>query len=254
MHEQNCFITLTYSDENLKSPKLQYRDFQLFVKRLRKSIHNQQIGIFVTGEYGEQTKRPHWHAIIFGWEPPDLKYKRSNERGDRILSSKTLDSLWSHGTTETGTVTFESAGYCARYAAKKLVHGKDEEHEFKPISKKSSKQAIGKAWIEKHWKYVFQQGKINIQKSDGEIVSCSIPRYYEKWLLKNEPTAWRSYVTQKKAENILKATNKNEKEKTKEKEVNEKRTGMKGPQITRNKARAKILKQKFEQLQKHLKL
>ena len=37
MHEQNCFITLTYAPEHLpKNESLELRDFQLFMKRLRK--------------------------------------------------------------------------------------------------------------------------------------------------------------------------------------------------------------------------
>ena len=44
MHERNCFITLTYSDAALASDDkyrdrgLHYEDFQLFMKRLRKSL------------------------------------------------------------------------------------------------------------------------------------------------------------------------------------------------------------------------
>ena len=64
------------------------------------------------------------------------------------------------GNTELGSVTFESAGYCARYSAKKLVHGKDDEHDFNPISKKSSKHAIGKTWLEKFWPDVFNHGHL----------------------------------------------------------------------------------------------
>ncbi len=41
MHPENSFITLTYSDEHLTSEKLQYIDFQLFAKRLRKKIHKE---------------------------------------------------------------------------------------------------------------------------------------------------------------------------------------------------------------------
>ena len=64
MHEENSFVTLTYSDEHLKNPKLQYSDFQKFMKRLRFVNNDRKIGVFVTGEYGEKNKRPHWHAIF----------------------------------------------------------------------------------------------------------------------------------------------------------------------------------------------
>lgn len=203
MHPENVFVTLTYSDEHLKSDKLVYRDFQLFIKKLRKSTVD-NIGYFVTGEYGEKNKRPHWHAIIFNWRPKDAKPKYKNYRGDQVYTSEYLDSLWGMGMTDFGSVTFESAGYCARYAAKKLVHGKDDEHEFKPISKKSSKHAIGKKFLEQYWKDIFTLGHVVL--NDG--TTTSIPRYYEKWLKKNEPEAWLDYVTRTKFERIQKAEEK----------------------------------------------
>jgi hypothetical protein len=208
MHPENSFITLTYSDENLGDPKLNYRDFQLFMKKLRFAYPNREIGYFVTGEYGEQRKRKHWHALIFNWRPTDCVYKYSNERGDQVFSSKTLDRLWTQGITEIGSVTFESAGYCARYAAKKLVHGPDESHEYTPISKKSSKHAIGKKWLEKYHEDLFNYGNLII---NGRPAG-SIPRYYEKWLQKHHPQKWVDYVTQAKLRKSLQAAARSDEE------------------------------------------
>lgn len=252
MHEKNSFITLTYADQHLKSPKLIYSDFQKFMRRLRKT-QNAPIGVFVTGEYGEKTKRPHWHAIIFNWSPNDQTYFRSNHRGDKIYSSKTLETLWPHGKCELGSVTMESAGYCARYAAKKLVHGQDQTHDFHPISKKSSKHAIGKKWLEKFWPDIFNHGYAIL--IDGS--KSAVPRYYEKWLKKNQPEAWQGYVTERKIENCKRAEDA-------AKKVSEEYTTMlrernaNGPRsnpLTPNQTRKKIkVKQFNEQLQKFLKL
>lgn len=251
MHKENCFITLTYSDENLKSEKLQYEDFQKFMKRLRRAFPNQQIGCFVTGEYGDQTKRPHWHACIFGWRPSDAVYKYSNDRGDKSFSSVTLERLWQYGIAEFGNVTIHSAGYCARYAAKKLCHGIDQSHDFHPISKKSSKHAIGKRFLESHWQDIFT--------SEGAVIlfdgtRTSVPRYYEKWLQKHQPEAWERYVTQLKLEIMNRAQRREEKEIAKERLVNDKRGPLRGHQISKNEVRYKIQKQKFDQLQSKLKL
>lgn len=278
MHDKNSFITLTYSDEKLTSPKLQYRDFQLFAKRLRDRLHQElvkrigkinwsqldqsekkiliqanKIGIFVTGEYGELTKRPHWHAIIYNWEPPDQRYKRTNENGDKIFSSQILDDLWSHGSTETGAVTFKSAGYVARYAAKKLVHGNDG-HDYEPISKKSTHQAIGKKWLEANWPDAFNHGYIILQNGT-EYIQTPIPRYYEKWLQKHHPERWITYVTQTKNDKIAKASEKSACEQHQENLINHSRLNRrKGLQRSKNDARAKITKSKFKQLQSQLKL
>lgn len=224
------------------------------MKRLRKTT-NAEIGMFATGEYGDQNKRPHWHAIIFNWSPLDRIYKYSNDRGDKVYSSETLSKLWQHGIAELGSVTFESAGYCARYAAKKLIHGKDEDHDFAPISKKSSKNAIGKKFLERHWQDIFNSGFCLIKKSNGNIVKSSIPRYYEKWLKKNQPQAWIDYVTQLKQQTLKKITAKAEEENAKERKINNERLAKRKPlQVTKNQAKAKILKQKFKQLQSYIKL
>lgn len=219
-HQQSCFITLTYSDENLKSAKLQYRDFQLFIKRLRSKIYHDTIkdipgeittevkkeirektaiSVFVTGEYGDRNQRPHWHALIFGWHPKDAKYHRSTDRGDRIYTSKQLDDLWGHNDSiqrpnEIGEITIESASYCARYATKKLYSSKTTGDDLKPLSRRSAKHAIGKKWIEKHWQHTFAHGYVTYKKGD-KILKAGIPRYYEKWLQKNKPDEWSKWKT-----------------------------------------------------------
>lgn len=189
MHPENSFITLTY--EKLETPKLVYGDFQNFTKKLRKSL-NHKIGYIVAGEYGEQTKRPHWHAIFFNYSPPNPKKHYTTERGDKVYTSEKLTELWGHGHAEFGSVTFHSAGYVARYSAKKLVHGYDQQNEFRPIFKASTRQAVGKAFLEKYWKDIFSYGKVTL--SDGTNAG-SIPRYYTKWLKEKHPNEWRRYVT-----------------------------------------------------------
>ena len=247
MYQDNSFVTLTYSDENLKSPKLQYKDFQNFMKRLRKST-TATIGMFVTGEYGEKTKRPHWHAIIFNWTPKDLKYKYTNDTGDKLYSSQHLDRLWTHGITETGNVTFKSAGYVARYAAKKLIHGKDDEHDYHPVSKKSSKQAIGKKFLEHYYKDIFNYGECLIE---GQKIS--IPRYYTKWLEKHHPDDWIRYVTETKLKSERFARDKSQKETEQYFKTDEKRALGRGRLITPQKIKEKITEERFQRLNQYLK-
>lgn len=264
MHEKSCFITLTYGDDHLLDPKLNYRDFQLFQYRLRDHIRRKEqgnksneevkISIFVTGEYGDKTKRPHWHAIIFNWRPSDCEYLRTNECGDRIYKSKILDDLWGKNDpvkkpNEIGDVTFKSAGYVARYAAKKLVHGNDDDHDFHPISKKSSKNAIGKSFIEKYWRTVFALGEIITHDSHH----CPIPRYYEKWFKKNKPAQWRRYVTGKKLTAMRKASEREKNVQSQEERANDIRRARQKHQFTKvrtkKEARKRILEQKFAKLQ-----
>lgn len=71
MHDDNAFITLTYSQENIpKDRSIHKEELQKFFKRLRKNT-NVKLRYFACGEYGKQKNRPHYHAIIFGYSFPD---------------------------------------------------------------------------------------------------------------------------------------------------------------------------------------
>ena len=66
-HPQSSFVTLTYDDYHLPPCcSLKKRHLQLFLKRLRKNLGERRIKYFACGEYGGQTMRPHYHAILFG--------------------------------------------------------------------------------------------------------------------------------------------------------------------------------------------
>jgi len=286
MWPENSFVTLTYSPEKLKSPKLDYKDVQAFVKALRnyrfdylmkelfgdlpqvdlrvlwqllpkerKDYHFEKIrmGFVTVGEYGTIGARPHWHLLVFNFRPTDATFKYSNARGDKVFSSNLLDSIWKNGIAEFGEVTFESAGYCARYSAKKLAHGRDGEHDYVPLSRRSSKNAIGRKWIEKNWEDVFTSGRLVFKKGD-EMIECGIPRYYEKWLQKNKPERWCEYVVGVKSKIISQAAAKEAKISLEEKKCNLRRSARRGLMISKNQTRDKILKKKFRDLQDKLKL
>lgn len=286
MYDNNSFITLTYSDEHLVADKLYYVHFQQFVKDLRSRLFDDllnsiypfpgdrelkrklwkektkqnreelydkiRIGVYCAGEYGDKKKRPHWHACIFNWKPRDPEYKYTNDTGDEVFTSKVLTELWGRGNAEFGNVSFHSAGYVARYASKKLIHGKDGTHGYEPIARRSCKNAIGKKWIEKNWRDVFTHGTLSFD-TGKEIIKCGIPRYYEKWLKKNKPDEYVRYVTQVKPKIMEEAQKKEEKITLEEKKADQKRSGLKGLAVKHNRARAKILEQKFNELQKYQK-
>jgi phosphoribosyl-AMP cyclohydrolase len=248
MHEHAIFLTLTYDSENLKSNKLEYPDFQNFMKALRKKTAN-KLSYVVTGEYGEINKRPHWHALIFGYWPNDYTKERTTPRGDNIYGSKTINTLWKKGQTEFGEVSIESANYVARYAAKKLVHGNDQDHDFHPIHKTSSRNAIGKQWIEKYWEQTFTHGYVTLPNGRR----AKIPRYYEDWLKKHKPLNWKHYVTTKKPEIMENAEKMFQKELEQDKQ-NLINTGHHWKTKRRKDVKLKILNSKFKQLQEKLSL
>lgn len=248
-HEDNIFLTLTYNDESLSSPWLQYEDFQLFMKRLRWSYPERKITYMVTGEYGDKEKRPHWHAIVFNFKPEDEKYHYTSDRGDKVFTSQKVTELWQKGHIEYGSVTMDSAGYVARYAAKKLTHGKDHEHKYHPIHKTSSKRAIGRSWIEKHYKHTFENGFIVL---DG--VRMKIPRYYLDWAKKHKPEMYRHYVTEVQKNIIDLSIQKKRKEELQFLNQLLNYSGGAAYPYSRKQVKEKCLEAKFKQLQERLKL
>jgi len=201
MHDQSCFITLTYKNSELVLtpdgiPTLFHEHFQLFMKKLRKKF-GEGIGFFMCGEYGEKHHRPHYHAILFGVDFIDKKAYRQNENGDMIYHSQMLDELWGHNDpelcpNEVGTATFKSAAYVARYVVKKLGGPMEELYQGRlpDYGKPSRKYAIGKKWLEKYWEDVFNYNELTLE---GHTIP--IPRYYQKWLEKNHFERYLQFKT-----------------------------------------------------------
>lgn len=141
LHRVSSFVTLTYDNENLPSGgSLNKRDLQLFMKRLRKS-RGPGVRFYACGEYGEQTMRPHYHAILFGCDFPDRRvYSTAKDR--TTFESDELRELWPSGRNVIGEVTFESAAYVARYVMKKITgpaaaaHYADRVPEFTVMSRR----------------------------------------------------------------------------------------------------------------------
>lgn len=140
-YEDNCFVTLTYDDDHLPD-SLQKKDFQKFVKSLRNA--GIKFRYFGCGEYGSNTKRPHYHLILFGYCPKKLDFICTTEKGYDIFSSKFLSSLWDKGFVSVGFVEPASICYVARYNTKKL---NSSSNEFILMSKRPG---LGFEWIYSH--------------------------------------------------------------------------------------------------------
>lgn len=122
LHDVSCFLTLTYDEEHLpyrarySGGSLFYRDTQLFWKRLRKAGY--KVRYYLAGEYGDHTRRAHYHAIVFGYFPQDaVLYKEY--RGYKLYISEELQQIWQLGYVVIAPVTFETCAYVARYVLKK---------------------------------------------------------------------------------------------------------------------------------------
>lgn len=186
MHEANAFITLTYAEDRLSLVKQDWVDF---MKRLRERVRPRLIRFFMCGEYGELYGRPHYHAVIFGFDFPDRTLWKKSTSGEFLYRSALLEGVWSLGHSSVGNVTFESAAYVARYVMKKELGSSSplreivdvttgevvrREHEF---SLRSLKPGLGRSWLERYWNDVYPHGFVVVNGSKQKP-----SRYYEKVL------------------------------------------------------------------------
>ncbi len=116
-HKQNCFITLTY-DDNHRPDGIVKRDFQLFIKNLRKKYKlANKLRYMVSYEYGTKTNLPHMHAILFGFNFTEQKLLKYN-KGNPLFISKKLSELWDKGFHSIAEANEKTAYYIASYALK----------------------------------------------------------------------------------------------------------------------------------------
>lgn len=203
LHEDNCFITLTYNPENLPPDcGLRKKDFQNFMKRLRKKFSKKKIKFYQCGEYGEKNNRPHYHAILFGHNFDDWVYLFDSPSGEHIYTSPTLERIWNKGFVTVGTVTFESAAYVARYVMKKINGAKADEidpktdlkhyerinaftgeivevlPEYSTMSRGGSNgHGLAFDWIQRFTSDCYPKDYTTVRG-----VRMSTPRYYDKYL------------------------------------------------------------------------
>lgn len=219
LYDDNCFITLTFSDEGLEKREKEYirknkillskgkevkdvpsklsihtPDIQLFMKRLRKH-YGKDIRFFACGEYGDENRRPHYHACLFNFDFPDKKFLRRTDHGDKLWTSEKLEKLWPYGHSTIGSMTFETAAYVARYCVKKVNGPPQRKHyqvfnretwevvdltpEFVTMSRggKDGKGGIGFPWFEKYNKEVYDNDCVVVR---GKEIPA--PRYYDEKL------------------------------------------------------------------------
>lgn len=228
LHASSSFVTLTFRDLNACGASLNYEFFSDFLKRLREHSFRvalrssgtkarargtaasaarkrarelSRVRFFACGEYGESTRRPHFHALLFGKDFPDRKEWRKSSAGFQLYRSAELERLWPHGNAEIGDVTFESAAYVARYLVNPQTtiagRGTDNEvaywfdresGEFTVVEREmlqmSKKPGIGAEWFKRYRSEVYPgDGTASVVVNGMKVRP---PRYYEqladKWL------------------------------------------------------------------------
>lgn len=197
MHEDSCFITLTYRDEDLPPDgSISVSVAQLFMKRLRARIAPVKVRFFLVGEYGEVTGRAHYHLLLFGYDFPD-KVVLSETPTQTLYRSDILADIWGFGNCSIGQVTFDSACYVAKYACKKIIgkmaaaHYRGRLPEFCTMSRRPG---IGSGWIKKFSSDVFPSDEVIVKGFPARP-----PRFYDKFLEVQNPDLFSAVKVQREA-------------------------------------------------------
>jgi hypothetical protein len=189
LHDKNCFVTLTYNKENLPPSGVLKGDFQRFMKRLRYKNNGERFKFFACGEYGEGFGRPHYHALLFGFDFSD-KVHWAMRNGRPSWRSDQLEELWTFGNSEIGEACFESAAYVARYLTKYYDKGIKEwreqvgfNAEFLQMSRGGKNgRGLGYGFYERYPEELLRFDSVVVRGHE-----CKPPRYYDKLLEEDYP-------------------------------------------------------------------
>lgn len=207
---KGIFVTLTYNNDNVPQLEddfglpvltLDKTDLQLFFKRLRKRFKGKEIRYYAAGEYGSNTFRPHYHAIIFGLcleDFPDRVLIGKNELGQLHYSSPLFESIWSNGFVVLSDVSWKTCAYVSRYVQKKVFAGTQvitdvlgAEPEFSVMSRRPG---IGAKYLEDHpdlfdYSMLYPKGK-----PEG----VRIPKYFMKKLSLIDEERYANIMSEKR--------------------------------------------------------
>lgn len=183
-HNENCFLTLTYDEENLPSYLIVKTEFQKFIKKLRKKLKF-KIRYMVSHEYGGQSGRPHHHCIIFGYSPSNQKFLMDAPSGNPLYTSEEINHLWGKGYHSIGDANEKTAYYIASYSLKSSKHNitnptTGEIVQVTDTMDSSKRPAIGANYFNKHYQQLLD-------------TQTPLPRYYVKLLERNHPELYEQY-------------------------------------------------------------
>lgn len=131
-HESAVFSTLTYAPAHVP-PSLSKRHLSEWLKRLRRRAPN-RVRFFASGEYGEQTARPHYHAILYGLRESDAAL---------------IEDTWGKGHVRTEAVTPRRIAYVAGYTSKKIGH----KLEAREVPEGHGEEVVDKRTGEVWWRW-----------------------------------------------------------------------------------------------------
>lgn len=187
MYKDNWFVTLTYSPDNLPIneigiPTCKRKELNKFINSVRKHFERQgHFGIkyLAASEYGTKSKRPHYHILFFNLPLNDCEMTGAyNNLGQPYFVSKLLDKIWNKGMIMIGQVSYESAGYVARYNLKKQSKIDYEKYKLEPEKVVMSK-GIGKEYFYRNYEKIYKYDCVYVMTDKG-MKRLKPPRYFDR--------------------------------------------------------------------------
>lgn len=173
MHDFSSFVTLTcadkYYDDVFPGGVLNHRSFQLFAKRLRKSIG--KFRYLMCGEYGENSSRCHYHVVIFGHRFVDGFFSNGC-----WMCSKVLYQAWPFGHITCSDVCNERIAYVAGYQLKsnQAIQGVPSYVRW------SRRPGLGFPWLQKYWRDLIRKEDSFTFILNGRMVNIGCRYFFEK--------------------------------------------------------------------------
>lgn len=203
------FLTLTYDDHHLRFVKstddgtplatLCLHDMQVFVKRLRNHYPDRKIRYYYAGEYGDNTYRPHYHMILYGFDLGDYPdcyiYSRDSKLKTDLYESPYLNALWEHGEVKFAIANYETFCYVARYILKKQ-YGDDKlwyRGRVPPMSYCSKRPALGSDYFDD-----YDYDRVSVTDGKG-VHDIKLPRVVLLKIKDSDPDLYEALMADRRA-------------------------------------------------------
>lgn len=166
-HVQNCFITLTYRDP--PPEKLSKEHVQDFIRSMRDA--GIKLRYFVCGEYGEKTRRPHYHMIVFGHDFRDgsIRAGMGPISPNEYYVNPMIDKFWGHGNCMIGPAEPGSIFYTTGYALKNFG-------DAECFHLASRRPFIGAEWLAKYYDDLVRCNCVTIDGNKHSIPAAYLRR------------------------------------------------------------------------------
>jgi len=167
LHAFNCFATLTYADPS--PDRISKPDLQHFFKRLRK--RGFKLRYFAVGEYGGQTRRPHYHVIFFGedFREGGIRVAMGGKSETEYYVSPTLSDAWGQGHCLVAPADPAAIFYTCGYSLKSLGNGET-------FALQSRRLALGTGWLDRFHDDVSRNNFVTIDGARHRVPAAYLAR------------------------------------------------------------------------------